>query len=287
MLSQATRDSLVSDIYSTKQTSESSLIRLSNIKWVEGMQRSGLTWGQKEKQIHIASTSAGERLFIQYPGKETVLSGRRRIVRPWDFRPKVELVSGEYGADLSFQHIWDILLEVIDRLTENRVQYTRALAVVFYRMAFMCDHDIAPGNQVLPTRLLAEDALTGTPSGAFIEEIFPALYIYSLPEPVLKELSEVFGDFGNMSLEAFLLYNDLLAWNEDCKYYHRSLEKNPDDWIGGVGRVNNLLTHVSVLGFKIGEVKLSEMLMRFIRNFGVSPATRRELRAICGDFLDP
>jgi len=153
-------------------------------------------------------------------------------------------------------------------------------------MAFMCDHHALRTGMTYQARTLTfRDVGFGATVSPFYQERSLPLHAYSLPVVVLRELSEVFNDLGNMSLDAFLRYNELLAWNEDCKYHYRSVESGKG-WIQGVGRVNNLLTHISVIGFALGDVRLSEMLMRFVRMYGVSPATWKEIRLICGDFLD-
>ena len=253
--------------------------------WIENLDRDGLGFQEKEKQILFWTTAQEEKLLIQYPGKETVPNSRRRA-RPWDFRPKLQRACGEYERDLSFKDIWDILIEAVEGLSRSETIYARALATVFYRMAFMCDHQAQRDGITYQVRTLSfRNGGTGTTESPLYQEPFFPFYAYSLPSDVLRELSEVFNDLGNMSLDAFLRYNELLAWNEDCKYHFRSVE-NEKGWIQGIGRVNNLLTHISVIGFALGDVKLSDMLMRFVRMFGVSPATWKEIRLICGDFLD-
>lgn len=84
-----------------------------------------------------------------------------------------------------------------------------------------------------------------------------------------------------MSLEAFLIYNDLLAWNEDCKYHYRSVQKN-SGWIGNVGRPNTLRTHVSVIGTMVGKVSFVKLLEQAARTRGVAPCTHKDALSICG-----
>jgi len=284
MLAPATRELLKTTLQSNRKSSDSSKRRLVNIEWVEILQRGGLKFRQQEKQILVASTKAGEKLFIQFPGKETALPGDRQ--RPWDFRPKVELASsGGYGIDFSFSHIWDILVDVFKRHAGRDDIYIRALASIFYRMAFMCDHCITPDGIALQTRCLTYDSAGVCQTNSFTKESFPPLYIFSPPDAVLDELSCVLGCFGNMSLEAFLRYNDLLAWNEDCKYFYRNRQTKNGEWIKGAGRCNNMLTHTSIIGFMLDNVNISDMAMRFARNKGVSACSTAELKEILGDFL--
>ena len=62
-----------------------------NIQSFAVLDRRGLGFVSKERRVLLHTTPFGERIFIQYPGKE---SGRRGLdERPWDFRPKLILNS--------------------------------------------------------------------------------------------------------------------------------------------------------------------------------------------------
>ncbi|MBA7669392.1 hypothetical protein ES703_77522 [subsurface metagenome] len=46
--------------------------RIANIQWIQNLERKGLSYGKKERQLLMHTTSAGEKIFIQYPGKESI-----------------------------------------------------------------------------------------------------------------------------------------------------------------------------------------------------------------------
>jgi hypothetical protein len=81
-----------------------------------------------------------------------------------------------------------------------------------------------------------------------------------------------------MSLEAFLFYNELLVWNEDCKYHYKDT-----DW--KKGRVNTLLSHIRILGYMLEEVRLSDIFDGFARQQGISPASNDEVIRTCINYV--
>lgn len=253
--------------------------RLSNIEWVAALDRSGLVFGEKEKEIVLARTPQGEQLGIRFPGKESART--RKSPKPWDFRPKLVRANETYGEDMSFFDIWDALYtEIEDRKKELEVE-ARALATLFYRMAHMLDYVRLESPEV---QVFAVDG-TGT-RGRAQTVALPAYWAYAPPQQALARLGATLPHLGGCSLEAFLRYNDLLAWNEDCKYYYRDTKEKKEDWTAsGTGRVNNLLTHVTVVGIILGDVSFAKTLGRASQQRGVAPATGPEALRICRPFL--
>ncbi len=234
------------------------------------------------RQILITTTQSNEELFIQYPGKETARNDDK--LRPWDFFPRVRK-NNDYGSNLDFQAIWDILYEGLNLLISKNPEWATILATVFYRMAFMKDHILTTTPHKTTIRQLSYDD-SGQESTVHdtIEEIFP-LYQYSPAKLVLQSVSDIAPSWGGMSFEAFLHFNDLLAWNEDCKYYYRMQQTKPNTWIRNTGRVNTLLTHLSIIGYVSGKIRFSEVCIKFARGKGVAPATRNEILRVCNGYI--
>ena len=275
------------------KTSPSYNKRVANIEWIDSLGRQGLEYRKKERQILVHSTRLGEKIFLQYPGKESAKykkNGKPRIdtaIRPWDFRPRLYLSDNtEHIDDRSFFDIWATIFKVADELTKNnKKDVLRVLAVSLYRMAFMQDHvdiesfkslerDVSP---LLDRRLsISRDK----------EKTFPRFFKYAPKVDVLDYLTSECPRFDEVSLEAFLYYNDMLAWNEDCKYYYRNFHvTKTEKWISSTGRINTLLTHIRILGFILGDVSLSKILSDFSTQRGVSPASKHEISAICKGYI--
>jgi hypothetical protein len=275
-------ESLRTSLQNTSVGAESSAKRMTNIQWIVGLPREGLAFQKKTKQLLITKTDNGEEVFIQYPGKESARSEDRR--RPWDFFPRVRK-DNEFGSDLDFQAIWDILFEGLQPLISKSREWASILATVFYRMAFMNDHVIGMEQLRTKVRYLSYD---NTGREHVVEEktgLVNPWYRYSPKKEIIDRITEIVPLWGGMSFEAFLHYNDLLAWNEDCKYFYRMQQTDPRGWIRQTGRVNTLLTHVSIIGYVSGEIRFSEVCVKFARGKGVAPATRDEILRVCGGYV--
>ena len=277
------RSNLSTTIQSAGKRPLSGQRRESNIEWIENLPREGLSYGQRERQILMHTTALGEKIFIQYPGKETV----RSTPRPWDFRPELYLPenSARY-ENMSFGDIWAIVFETAAKLSgNNKDQFLRVFATLFYRMAFMLDHIETP---TFNTR--ERDVIYGhrnEPEFSEEREVeLPKLLKYDPNQEALEYLSNACPMWGSMSVEAFLFYNELLVWNEDCKYYYRNYRtREKQTWIGTTGRVNTLLTHIHILGYMLGDVHLSDIFDGFAKQKGISPASKDKVIRICRDFI--
>lgn len=119
---------------SRKKKGESIEKRKVNIEAFSNINRHGLEFGKKERMLLLYETVCGEKIYIQYPGKESK-SNKKGNIRPWDFRPKMILADGSYFKDLSFKNIWDDLIQQ----HELECEVSNILAAVFFRMALMID----------------------------------------------------------------------------------------------------------------------------------------------------
>ena len=101
----------------------------------------------------------------------------------------------------------------------------------------------------------------------------------------MVDLQNEIGNLRGASLEAYLLYNDLLVQNEDCKYYYRDTFQKGTTWDSSIGRRNTLLTHLSVIEYIQGSVKFSEVMKRFQNGRGVAPITLNSISTITGGII--
>jgi len=247
-------------------------LRLRNINWVVGLNRDGLEYGKNEAVLNFHKTEAGEIVGIKYPGKES--DSTREKVFKYDFRPKVLASNGEYLPDLTFFQIWEALYKNIPETDEGRA----LLGVIFYRMAYMIDY-----AEHLPLESQIEIKLSSNkiPTSGYLGIDFD-LFKTHLGRWSAKST------WAGMSLEAFLYYNDLLALNEDVKYWYRSENLKKEKWkADGVGRVNTMLTHLSVIGFHSNKMNFASLIERFSRSKGVCAAKTDESVLICSPFLTP
>jgi len=254
-------------------------IRKKNIHWVVGLNREKLIFEENEVILNFHRTQAGEIVGIKYPGKESNSSNTK--VFKYDFRPKVLLSDGNYIKDLTFFEIWDALLKNIPNTDESRA----LLGVIFYRMAYMIDYI---NHEPLSVKTDNDFNYSGFPEKGYLGICFQSL------KPYLGDWA-FNSKWAGMSFEAFVYYNDLLALNEDVKYWYRaenfaldSKTGKPKGWkADSVGRVNTMLTHLNVIGYHSGKINFAALIEKFSRGKGVCPVLKKEAILICEPFLIP
>ncbi len=242
-----------------------------NIQAFSELKRDGLKFRKAERKLYLYDTKNNEKIWIQYPGKET-LNGK-----PWDFRPKMSIKNGKDNfPDLAFLDIWDDLAE----LQTGNPEVLFVLAAILFRMAYM------EGYKKETRVCQFEDVNIETKEIINMGDVEFSFYVPEFDEKIVIELQNEIGYLRGVSLEAYLLYNDLLAQNEDCKYYYRDTYEKGIKWNSSVGRRNTLLTHLSVIEYIQGGVKFSEIMNRFQKGRGVAPITLNSISTITGGIIN-
>ena len=234
-----------------------------NIEAFSSLDRTGLEFGVIERRLLLYTTEQGEKIYIQYPGKETKNSDQAKI-RPWDFRPKVLNKNGEWMKDQSFKDIWD----EIDSLNKYDDVYLSLIAALFFRCSMLLDtkkvteeYEYEDFDKVTG-QILRKGKLTMT------------WYKLMLDEECIDYIEQKVPTMGGgFSTKAYLIMNDLLCQNEDCKYFYRDTEIRGTAWGGKVGRHNTYRTHVSIIDYHEGNITFSEIMDMFQRGSGVAPIT--------------
>ena len=263
------------------KTSESTKRRKINIDFINSLPLDGLSYSKEERLLHLYTTSSGEKLFLQYPGKESIREKNQNLR---DFRPKV--LSSENLRDLSFGDVWATFFDTLKSNAVTDASYTRAidyLILLLFKSAYLINFDIVKNPQLETYKLRDNVLIEKKP----LKYTYPILLFPTKSHSTIFEyIQRALGNLCEMSVEAFVLYNDILAWNEDCKYYNRGIAKGKS-WSNGTGKPNTLLTHISVLAYIRGELGLSTVLSRFIRTRGVSVPTKKEIVKLLGEYINP
>lgn len=247
--------------------------RVFNVNAFANLDRSGLSFRGIERRLLIDENERGEKLYIQYPGKETVSDDENKI-RPWDFRPKLLDSNGEFMRDLSFSDIWDDLSEI--QTADARVM--PILAAVFYRVANMIDYEKIQKDYTFEDVNMSNGEIVDTGT------INLEWYAPKFSDEILEYLNDNV-NIRNVLFSSYLFYNDLLAQNEDCKYSYRATHVKHEDWNGKTGRVSTMLSHLSVIQFITGRVKFSEIMGRFQRGMGVGSIPIRDIPEITDNII--
>lgn len=249
-------------VYSTAMKKESDEKKLFNISAFSSLERTGLSFEVIERRLLIKEFSSGEKLYIQYPGKETLQRGSR-APRPWDFRPKLQKSDGTWLKDLSFKDVWDDLYSLKD--VNCDMSY---VATLFFRIAYMLDSKLV-------TRTLSYEDIDSNGNVVNKGNIDLTWYEYAPEKTLLDEIHIPLDALRDCTLLPYLAFNDYLAQNEDCKYYYRAVHEKNEPWKTDTGRRNTLLTHVSVIAFIEGLLRFTEITDMFQRGMGVAPLPTR------------
>ena len=270
-------DSIRSDIaatYSQELERISTERRLMKIQSFAALNRRGLGFVSRERRVLLHSTSFGERIFVQYPGKESERRGPDE--RPWDFRPKLVMRNGIVAADLPFIAVWTDLQDVASRDRDS----LPVIATLLFRMAKMTDHRF--NDRVYPSEHLRNRDLSTLEKGPDVRIPY---YRYVPPARTVKLLQNRLGHIGGVSVEAYLYLNEYIAQNEDCKYYYRGEHAGGKRWGDGMGRSNTLMTYVSAIGALEGLLDHSVIVNGLHSKTGVSPLKPEMLPEVTGGIV--
>ena len=178
--------------------------------------------GTREEQVKIVINNfASTEVAFLKPGKEVF----REKPNANDMYPLVTFNGSEVTERFTFEDIWEYLLKIF---LIHKGTFTKAL-ILLYRLCFYTDHACIDGKW----RYLPSDEILKLING--------------LDELVLKDgFADKFGNDEPLSLLQFLLFVDLLAWNEDVKYhvpkgapYFKNMTESK------TGRTNTILSLIS------------------------------------------
>lgn len=169
-------------------------------------------------------------------GKEYYREGEKRNVN--DMAPTIFKNGQVCEFDASFRAIFRLSESLKNKGDETSLII---LGCLFIRNAFLVDH-------------------TKTTNG----------YRYVIPLPALNYLKEHVIEHAGIPIDAFLMYVDAIAWQEDVKYTTRGKGLTSD-----IGRKNNMLSYARFVACLLGRSSYAEMLNKF--SMGVSPLPKSEI----------
>lgn len=242
--------------------------KLENINSFDSLPRDGLVSGKTECRILLYETLAGEKVYMQYPGIESIRGGRRQY--DLDARPVLQKADGSYSEDMDFKKIWDI----IDKVGQDHRADIDILATIFLKIAYMIDYRHSEEEHISEIIDVETDSVLSSQNIRFVWNSL------NIDSDVLETLNDRFGSQNGISLEGFLYYNDLLAQNEDCKYHYLQ----GDNWNETTGRINNCLSHLTVISHIRGKIGISKLIDSFQRT-GVAPLPQSRFGEACGDLV--
>lgn len=177
-------------------------------------------WESADTKYKVGVGKFGKEYYLQTISWKDGHKGNN----PNDMRPTVWVDGKEIEFDGSFDHVFNFFQYVshID---------TRALEIIgclMFRNAYLLDHD---------------------------EEL-----VYKPSAEALDYISRVIPEYDGISVEAYLHYLEMIAWNEDVKYYTLGYDVH-----SGIGRKNNMLTYAHIIAILLGKGSLSKLCSQFSR----------------------
>lgn len=252
-------ESLIRCTYPTKVSPRTQKRRLDNINAVqklvgEAVEENNLSHVNREERLHIFTTQRGEKIFIQYPGKESTLSGEK--YRKCDFRPRIMTSTGEMLRDLVFADMWGL----IEDLNTQQHRLLKIMAAIFFRLGRMTLHREVDKDYTCETLDSDENVIASS-----VRHLH--WYEFHVDDEIMESLNfhaeNLIVDGKEISLEAFLCFFELILQNEDSKYY----DKKGNLSSGRIPTSDSMLLLSSAL---FGRIKLSVLLQRFVSGFGVA-----------------
>jgi len=273
-------------------TGENYKRRVVNINFFASLDRNKYTYTSPAPSLKMYTAQSGEEIYVVYPGKES--NSNRQSPKPWDFRPILEK-NGIRMKDLSFGEIWQFLSDFIQSNNRTKNQNAILLARLLYKTAFLHLHKLDTTSNFFKA-----SSLKGQNRKFYVFNIQCPNFTKNEKE-ILREAINVIDVNGNpmtISIESFIVYNDFLCSNEDCKYFYRKnknlktaqseLEKHIKNingikkyrglnWESSAGRINTILTHINFLVYLAGGKDIFNLLEEASRGQGIFPVSNNQL----------
>lgn len=198
-----------------------------------------IAWQSDDGRYKVGVGKYGKEYYLQTISWKDGHKGNN----PNDMCPTVWVDGREVEFDGSFDHVFNFFQQVshID---------TRALEILgclMFRNAYLLDHD---------------EKLKYHPS-----------------KEALEYLNRVIPEYEGISVEAYLHYMEMIAWNEDVKYHTLGYDVHT-----GIGRRNNMLTYAHIIAILLGKGSLSKLCSQFSRPpVGVSPIAQSLAKEVFTD----
>jgi len=199
------------------------------IRWPKGR-------NQEKRKITKIYKSGDFVVAVGKPGKEAAPGFKRKHYitgaatnNPNDMNPFIMKKGKKVGNDLTF----GAMFEQIEYLMHADMFGLEILGMFIFRMAFVLDHKKNQKNQ----------------------------WRYTLPQKSLAILKKRLPEVGNVPVDVFLYFLDILALNEDVKMHTLGYENAQHDY----GRINTLLTFAHLVAVLLNRRSLAKFAGTFAR----------------------
>ncbi len=239
------------------------------------IEKNNLRFGEKEERILLFTTKQGEKVYIQFPGKETLeflTDGSGRVKHPFDFRPVIKKSDGTKLKDFTFKELW-----IVEELfNEKHKEFNTPLSCLYFRQGRMTIHTKVSDDYQF--EIIENGEITS--KGLVPFEWYSLDFDERIIDTFTYNGSEIkLDDTTTISLEGFIYFFELLLNNEDDKYNYRKGDLSS----GRIKTSDSMLLLSSTLN---GKMRLSELLQRFITGFGISSCSTKEISPSTGGLVE-
>lgn len=198
-----------------------------------------IAWQSEDKRYKVGVGKFGKEYYLQTISWKDGHRGNN----PNDMRPTVWVDGEEKEFDGSFDHVFNFF-QCVSHLDTRALEI---LGCLMFRNAYLLDHD---------------ENLNYHPS-----------------KEALDYINSVIPEYEGISVEAYLHYMEMIAWNEDVKYDTLGYDVHT-----GIGRRNNMLTYTHIIAILLGKGSLSKLCSQFSRPpVGVSPIAQSLAKEVFTD----
>jgi len=197
---------------------------------------------KNERIFHTLWKSGKFEVGVGKPGKEVDRKGDQANSN--DMWPYIK-ESGSFKTESATFR--DVFRDLQHAANKSR-RALELLGCLFVRSAFMLDHEITKDR-----------------------------VIYSPPKTILEEIEKDVATLYGVPLEVFLQYVEMIALNEEVKYYTKGKTRGKP-YGAGAGRKNNLLTCAHLIAVLLGRAELIDFAYGFSMMRGVSPVTTKKAK---------
>lgn len=209
-------------------------VSLSGNKTGRGNFDDHIIWESSDGKYKVGVGKMGKEYYLDTISYKDGTKGNN----PNDMNPFVMKDGVRLEFDGSFDHVFSFFQHV-SKIDERALEI---LGCLMFRNAYLEDHVLVDKQ-----------------------------YTYSPPQDAVDYLVNTIGEWDGISVEAYLHYMEMIAWNEDTKY--SSLGYDVDS---GIGRQNNMLTYAHIISVLLGKGSLSKLCSQFSRPpVGVSAITTK------------
>lgn len=237
-------------------------------------EKDDLEYDSNERFIVLFETEEGEKIGLQFPGKESKQSEKDTERKPniYDTKPILITKHGEVLPNLSF----NTLYKTIENMYDINKSLSMCLLTLIFRIGYMIE--LKKVTRDFPIYNIYKNDYSAIKNNSFHAETV-SLYLMDYNNEVVRYLSSQYEKIAiskkeekekmYISLPALMSYFELLFQQEDIKYNYTKVLNNKVINYGAPGRISTAKSCILFGGLLQNKVNVADTLQSFIRGRGI------------------